>query len=161
MEQTLRPLAPEDAASAAALIRRAFQAQPVQTDPPSSALRETAGSIRAAIGLGGGACIDRAGALTGVVLWAERDGGLYFGRLAVHPGFRRCGIARQLVAAVEAEARRRGLQRVHLSTRLVLHDNRRLFASCGFRETELRAHDGYPTPTFVVMEKLLDGPGSD
>jgi hypothetical protein len=44
---------------------------------------------------------------------------------------------------------------VHLSARLTLLDNRRLFASCGYRETELRTHDGYAAPTSVVMEKFL------
>ncbi len=38
----LRALTAGDGEAAAALIRRAFAAQPVQTDPPSSALRETA-----------------------------------------------------------------------------------------------------------------------
>jgi hypothetical protein len=45
-----------------------------------------------------------------------------------------------------------------LSTRLALIDNRRLFASCGFREGEQHAHPGYAAPTFVDMEKLLTPP---
>ncbi len=40
----LRPLRPDDAAAAAALVRSAFAEQGVATDPPSSALRETADS---------------------------------------------------------------------------------------------------------------------
>jgi hypothetical protein len=60
-----------------------------------------------------------------------------------------------LVDAAAAEARRRGLPRLLLSTRLVLADNRRLFARCGFVETEQHAHPGYAHPTFVDMEKTL------
>jgi GNAT superfamily N-acetyltransferase len=71
----------------------------------------------------------------------------------VRPDWRGRGIARALVSA--AEARRRGLPRMHLSTRLVLVDNRRLFASCGFREGERHAHPGYAAPTFVDMEKVI------
>jgi GNAT superfamily N-acetyltransferase len=153
--QTLRSLAAEDAAAAADLIRRAFAAQPVPTDPPSSALRETTASIASAIQLGGGACVVVGGRLIGAVLWAEKEQGLYFGRLAVDPEWRGKGIAKRLVAAVEAEARRRSIFRVHLQTRLVLLDNRRLFASCGFRERELRTHEGYAAPTTMVMEKFL------
>ena len=151
----LRPLVADDAPAAAALIRRAFGVQSVPTDPPSSALRETADTIADAIRGGGGACMAGADGLIGVVIWAEQDGGLYFGRLAVDPAWCGKGVARTLIEAVEAEARRRKLSRVHLSTRLVLLDNRRLFAARGFRETELRTHPGYSAPTFVVMEKFL------
>jgi hypothetical protein len=52
------------------------------------------------------------------------------------------------------------LPRIHLSTRLVLLDNRRLFAACGFVETTCHAHPGYAEPTFVNMEKRLVPPPS-
>jgi GNAT superfamily N-acetyltransferase len=95
------------------------------------------------------------GRLVGVVLWSEKDGGFYFGRLAVRPDWRRRGVARALIVAAEGEARRRGLSRVHLSTRLVLADNRKLFASSGYVEGSLGTHDGYSAPTSVAMEKML------
>jgi GNAT superfamily N-acetyltransferase len=150
-----RPLRVEDAPEVAALIRLAFSRQSVRTDPPSAALCETDETIAAAITEGGGAGIDMAGRMVGVVLWAEKHGGLYFGRLAVRPDWRRRGVARSMIAAAEAEARRRGLSRVHLSTRLVLADNRKLFASCGYVEGSLGTHDGYSAPTSVSMEKNL------
>lgn len=153
----LRPLVPQDGPTGAALIRAAFSVQAVQTDPPSSALQENAETVAAQIATGGGAGAEAQGCLVGLVLWVEREGGLYFGRLAVLPAWRGRGIAWALIAAAEAEARRRGMPRVHLSTRLVLADNRRLFAACGFRETERRTHAGYDAPTSVVMEKFLRG----
>jgi len=159
-EYVLRALRAPDAAAAAALIREAFSKLSSVVDPPPSALRETEATVAAGIADGGGACADAAGLLVGVVLWAEKAGGLYIGRLSVSPRWRGRGIARALVAAAEAEARRRRLPRLHLSTRLALTDNRRLFASCGFRETERHAHPGYAVPTFVDMEKELgDGGG--
>jgi N-acetylglutamate synthase-like GNAT family acetyltransferase len=98
---------------------------------------------------------DREGKLAGSALWLEQDDGLYLARLAVAPGCRGRGIAKALVGAAETAARGMGLPRVHLSTRLVLIDNRRLFAACGFVETTRHAHPGYAEPTFVDMEKRL------
>ena len=98
---------------------------------------------------------EAAGGLAGSALWSEQDGGLYLARLAVAPAWRGRGIAKALVAAAEAAARRWRLPRIHLSTRLVLLDNRRLFAACGFVETTREAHPGYAEPTFVNMEKRL------
>ena len=151
-----RPLTPDDAEAAAGLVRRAFAAQQVVTDPPASALRETGANIAAILaGGGGGAVAEAAGVLAGVLVWEEKAGGLYVGRLSVDPGFRGAGIARRLVAAAEAEARLRGLPRMWLSTRLPLVGNRKLFAACGFVETAFHAHPGYDAPTYVDMEKVL------
>jgi hypothetical protein len=48
-----------------------------------------------------------------------------------------------------------GLPRIHLSTRLVLLDNRRLFAACGFVETTQERMPATLGDTFVNMEKRL------
>ena len=146
---------PDDAAAVAALIRTAFAAQSVVTDPLPSALRVTEADVAAHLRTGGGAVAEVAGGLAGSALWVEQDGGLYLARLAVAPAWRGRGIAKALVAAAEAAAHAMGLPRIHLSTRLVLLDNRRLFAACGFVETTREAHPGYAEPTFVNMEKTL------
>ncbi len=145
-----------DAAAAASLIRQAFAAQSRATDPPSSALGETTASVSAKLAEGGGAGAEADGALVGVVLWAEKDGALFIGRVSVPPAWRGQGIARALLAAGEAEARRRGFKRMTLRVRLALGENQRLFAGLGFAPTGQGAHPGYPEPTFLVMEKRLD-----
>ncbi len=153
-------MAAADAAAVAALIRAAFAAQSVKTDPLPSALRVTEGDVAAHRQTGAGVVAEVEAGLVGAALWVERDGGLYLSRLAVAPAWRGLGIAKALVAAAESAARSMGLPRVHLSSRLVLLDNRRLFAACGFIETTRETHPGDAEPTFVNMEKQLIAPGA-
>ena len=153
---TVRGLTLADCDIAAAVIRLAFSNQSVNTDPPPGAVLETAESVSEYLAnTGGGAAAVVGDDVVGLVLWEERDGGLYFGRLAVHPDFRSQGVARLLVDAVESEARIRGLQHLYAAVRLVLVDNRRLFASLGFLETETSAHPGYAEPTMVAIERRV------
>ena len=151
---TIRTAAAADAAVIAALVRRAFAAQPRPTDPPSSALKETAATIAAHLARGGGAVLERGG-VVGAVLWEVEDGALYISRVSVDPDSRRQGIARALVDEAEREARRRGLPRMTLGVRLELEENRQLFRSCGFEDFEFRRHEGYTEPTWVLMERRL------
>lgn len=155
----VRPLSERDAAEAAAVMRAAFAARPAPTDPPPSALRETAETVRVQIASGGGFGAEAEGRLAGVVLWGSIDGGLRLGGLAVLPGWRGRGVAGALVGAIEAEAKGRRLSRLQLGVRLALVGNRRLFAALGFRETALRSHPGHPEPTSVEMEKALNTAG--
>ena len=141
---------PEDAESFAALVRAAFSELAVEPRP--SALGVTGAAIAAHLATGGGVTTrpDQAG-----LLWAEKDGGLYVSRIAVHPALRGQGLATALLQAAQTEARRRSLPRVWLQTRLALAGNRRLFAGCGFVETARHAHPGFREPTFVEMEMLI------
>jgi predicted N-acetyltransferase YhbS len=152
--RTLRPLVADDAAEVAALIRTAFASIDPPLHPSPSALRETAESVSRAIATGGYALVE-SGTIIGAVLCEPRDGGLYFGRLAVAPTHRRQGIAQTLIAAVESQARAEGHPRVHAAVRLALKGNRTLFANCGYTETTLHAHEGFDHPTWVDLDKPL------
>jgi ribosomal protein S18 acetylase RimI-like enzyme len=145
-----------DGAVLADLVRLAFSTQSRPTTPPSGALKETAGSIAEHLRDGGGALFEEAGTIVGAVFWNEEGGGLYVGRLSVHPSYRRRGIAGALMAEAEHETRRLGLSHMRLGVRLALHDNRRFFASYGFVETTLHRHEGFSEPTWVMMERRLD-----
>lgn len=153
MRPILRTATPADADALAELIRFCFARQTVVTDPLPSALKESGDNIRAHFAEGGGGTMFEGPAAC--LLWKTEDGGFYVGRVAVHPDFRGQGLAKRMLAVAEAEARSRRLPRLHLSTRLVLLDNRKLFAACGFVETTQEAHPGYAHPTFVNMEKRL------
>lgn len=152
---SIRVAGAADAAIIADLIRRAFAAQPRATNPPSSALKETAATIAAHLARGGGAVLERAGIVVGAVLWEVEDESLYISRVSVDPVYRRQGIARALVEEAEREARRRGLLRMTLGVRLELEENHALFRSCGFEDYEFRRHEGYTEPTWVLMERRL------
>ena len=145
-----------DAESVAALVRHAFAAQSVVTDPPPSAVKLTAEDVATPLRRGGGGAVARIGPdLAGAALWEAKEGGLYVGRLGIAPAFRRRGIARALLAAAEDATLASGLPTLWLETRLVLTDNRALFRSAGFIETSRHAHPGYDHPTFVRMVKTL------
>src|SRR3954471_24223999 len=110
----IRIIEQEDAPWVAALIRAAFVTIGDQVDPPPSALRVTAESVREHLQTGGGAVHGRAGC----ILWSVRDGGLYVGRLAVRAEHRGQGIATALLAYAEEVARGMRLPRMHLEVRL-------------------------------------------
>ena len=151
----LRPLTTADADEAAELIRTAFAAQSRPTSPPSSALLETGQSIAARIAAGGGFGAFNGGALIGAALWSIDGDALHIARVSVAPGARGRRLARSLIAMCETEARRRGVRRMTLKTRLELPENERLFERCGFARREVEAHAGFEAPTTAVMEKVL------
>ncbi len=153
---SFRPLRAGDAAAVAALIQRAFSAQPLQVAPPASARGVTAATVAAHLARGGsGAIAGMNGRMVGSVLWETRADGLYVSRLAVDPEARRRGIGQALMGLAEQAGRCAGAARLSLGTRLALTGNRRLFAACGYIEVAQHAHPGYAEPTWVEMEKRL------
>ena len=152
----LRSLTLADADKAAEVIRIAFAAQSRPTSPPSSALLETGQSIAAKIAAGGGFAAFDGRALIAIALWSVDGDALHVARVSVAPRARGRGIARSLIAACEAEARRRGARRMTLTTRLELPENERLFERCGFARREVEAHPGFETPTTAMMQKVVE-----
>jgi ribosomal protein S18 acetylase RimI-like enzyme len=153
--RSIRAAQANDATEIAELVRLAFSAQPRPTNPPSSALKETATTIASHLVRGGGSVVVCGGAIVGVVLWNEEDGALYISRLSVHPERRRRGTARALMEEAEREARRLGFSRMTLGVRLELEENRRFFRSVGFVDASFRSHEGFSEPTWVLMERRL------
>ena len=152
----LRTATVSDAAAIAAVIAASFAQYRGKLVPESGAFRETAEGIAAELNKGAAAIVaERNGEMLGCVLVEEMEGDLYFGRLSVVPAARGQGLSKQLIAAVEAEARRRGLDGVRLGVRIVLTDNQRLFHALGYRETSREAHPGFDYPTSINMRKSL------
>ena len=151
----LRRLTPEDAEEAAAVIRKAFAAQDYRTDPPSSALKETARSLAAHLAVDGGFALQCDGGIVALVLTERRPDCLYVRRLCVLPEFRSTGAGVRLVHASEEEARRLGFSELEVHIRVSLAGNRAFFAKLGFVETGVGQHEGFDAVTFVIARKKV------
>jgi ribosomal protein S18 acetylase RimI-like enzyme len=152
----LRRAVVAEAARVLAVVHAGFAQYRGVLRPESSALAETADSVRRKMEAGGAIVAERpAGGMLGAVLFEPEGDALYLGRLAVLPEARGQGLAARLVGAVEAEARARGCAAVTLEVRLALEDNIRLFARLGYREVGREAHPGFTEPTSMTMRKSL------
>lgn len=153
---SVRPATLEDAGLLAKTIAAAFEQYRGKLVPESGAFGETADNIARQLKSGAGAIVaERNGQVLACVMTELQEGDLYFGRLAVLPQARGLGLARRLIDAVEADARRRGLPGVRLGVRVVLTDNQHLFNSLGYVETSREPHPGFDYPTSINMRKAL------
>lgn len=140
------------------LVHAAFADLPI--DPPSGVLRETVTDFRERLRRETALVAEaldapNAGALVGSVFCVEQDNALYVGRMAVRSDFRRRGVASALLDAAKAEALRRGIGRLTLSTRIALTDNVALFSRYGFAVVAATCHPGFSEPTSYDMELQL------
>lgn len=138
-----------------ALILAAFAYMETRIDPPSSALRLTAQSMKADTDKGALLLAERAGDLVGCVFAQTKADALYIGKLAVRPGLQGAGIGKMLVDAARKEARRRGLGILELQTRIELVENHATFARMGFVKTGEEAHEGFDRPTSITMRAKI------
>jgi GNAT superfamily N-acetyltransferase len=145
----------EDAPIVVSLIHRAFAQYDGILVPPSGAMSETAETVAAR--LADEKCLIALAGSTpvGCVFYKEEGNSIYFGRLAVLPERRGEGLARRLVAGVEAAASAAGAEAVTLGVRIALPGNVALFASLGYREIGREAHAGFSEPTSIAMEKRI------
>jgi ribosomal protein S18 acetylase RimI-like enzyme len=116
---------------------------------------ETPDDIKHKLTAGGGFVASDGLEIVGMVLYQPHTEYMYLGRLAVLPDYRGRHIARNLIAAVEQEARKQNLYCVQLGVRLVLRDNQALFQRLGYTIKSYHAHEGYNDYTYATMEKRL------
>lgn len=158
---SIRLATPADA-SEIHLLTQAAYTEYQATPAPSGALAETAREVREAMyaGAWSAAIVEREGDVetaAGAVRFKVDARGLYFFRLAVHPDFRRQGVAQATVTWLEAEARRRHLHRVWCQVRLIVPQNVALYTKNGFAviEEHIVMRNGVEVPT-ATMEKRLE-----
>ena len=129
------------------LIRTAFAEMEGVIDPPSSMHAMTEADILRLASEG--EVWAMGDPLAACIILTPQDGGLYAGRLAVHPDHRRQGQARTLLRLAEARARALHKRRVTLGCRVELTHNHALFRAEGYVETHTKSHEGYDRPTSV------------
>jgi len=151
----IRPARADEADAIVALIHRAFGQYRGKLRPESSALLESADSIRAAMETGTILVAVRGDRILGCVSVQRKVDVAHAGRLAVEPMERGMGIGRALMARAEALARQMGAGRLHVDVRLKLRDNLAFFRALGFAEGARRRHPGFASPTYVELEKTL------
>jgi len=146
---------PDDAqlADIFALVHRCFAYMDGRIDPPSSLHRMTVADI--ARQCREGEVWSLGAPLVACVLLTPRPDCLYLGKLAVDPGWRGRGLARQLVSLATDRARALGLPRLELETRIELVENHAAFRRLGFVKTATSTHPGFDRPTSVIMQKPL------
>ena len=138
-----------------ALILRAFAFMEGRIDPPSSALRLTPEQLQSDAQSGTLYLARQDGVLVGCLLCRPRGQALYLSKFAVDPDRQGEGIGRALLAAAEAEARRRDTPVLELQTRIELGENHAAFAALGFQRVGETAHPGFDRPTSLVLQKRL------
>ncbi len=138
-----------------ALILEAFAYMDTRINPPSSALRLTAQSMKSDADKGALLLAERGEELVGCVFARPKGDALYIGKLAVRPGLQGSGTGKKLVDAARAEARRRSIGVLELETRIELVENHATFARMGFVKTGESAHEGFDRPTSITMRATL------
>ncbi len=144
-----------DAATITQILHTAFEEYRGVLDPPSGAHAETVEHVRERMTVAHVGLARYGGVPAGCVFYEPKEGGIYFGRLAVLPEYRQHGIGRALVDYVESQARAMGMTRVRLGVRLALPQLRAYYEHLGYHLYELGTHPGYPEPTYATLEKQL------
>lgn len=153
----IRQATERDLTTLVGLLHRAFQEYDGVLDPPSGTHKESVESVRAKMEAGGWALAEREGEAMGCVWYEARGDHIYIGRLSVPPEFRGQGIANALMDYVEAEARALRILRLQLGVRTALPAMQATYERRGYRFLRYETHDGYDTPTYVTLEKILGG----
>lgn len=148
----------EDWRAIHALLKAAFAFMDDRIDPPSSLHAMTPEDLQAAAARGPAFIAVMDGAPVGCAFGAVRGDALYIGKVAVDGRRRGAGVARALTDLARWDARRRGLARLELETRIELVENHAAFARLGFAKIAETAHPGYDRPTSITMSAPVGTP---
>ena len=137
------------------IIRSSFAYMDGRIDPPSSAHRLTAASLKGkALAETVFLAMER-DEILGCIFCRPEATCLYVAKLAVLPKSQGSGAGRALLSAAEREARQLGLPALRLETRVELVENHARFRARGFEKTAENRHPGYCRTTSIEMTKRL------
>jgi predicted N-acetyltransferase YhbS len=151
----VRSVTQVDAPLILGIVQQSFEEYQGILDPPSGAHRETVDTVRGKIAEGGAFLALIGDEPAGCVVYEPEENALYLGRLAVLPAYRKHGVGRTLVKAVENRARELHQPKVTLGVRVQLPRNRAFFESLGYQVVHYNSHEGHSEPTFMTLEKPL------
>lgn len=158
-EVEIRLATPEEAPLVHSVMLEAFAEYRNLPAPPgalSERLEDVEGLLREGVEQAALCFVD--GVAVGSVRFLRSQGGLYFKRLAVRPGFQGRGLARAIVGWLEEHARRNGEGVVWCNVRAEMPRNVRLYASLGYEAYDERVvarADGTRVPV-VSMRKVVN-----
>jgi GNAT superfamily N-acetyltransferase len=96
--------------------------------------------------------VERDRRILGALVLVDTNEGLLIDNVAVDPSSQGTGVGRLLLEFAEAEARRRGLLSIYLSTNEKMTENQALYSRIGYVAFDHRVVNGYPR---VFMRKQL------
>jgi ribosomal protein S18 acetylase RimI-like enzyme len=154
-EPRLERATPSDAAQVWAIQRAAFEEYLGMQNPPPSVWRAEIRDVEGWLRDGGGVLAWLGDVLVGSVVWSYREQVFYVQHVAVHPAYRRRGLATHMMAWIESEAQRSGFAQLALRIRSAQKGNQALYESLGFVVTDTAPHPLGGSETLTRMEKRL------
>ena len=151
----IREAGEADAPGVAAVVRASFLEYRDSLDPPTQAWSESAESVGIRLASSTGFLAEISGVTVGAVFARAASGTFYFERLAVHPSYRRQGVAAALIRNVEQRASDLRLSKVTLRARLAQPANIMLFESLGYRIYARGDHPETGESTYALLEKSI------
>jgi ribosomal protein S18 acetylase RimI-like enzyme len=154
MSIRLRLATSEDAPLMHAVMQRAFAEYLGVLSVPSSAHAETVDDVRRALAAGGGVLAWFEATCVGSARFAIEPDGLYVGRVAVVPEFRRRGVASLLMRFIEGHAPALGRDAIRLKARAALPSNVELYRSLGYEVLVDRPHPRGDDRELLMVKRL-------
>ena len=108
---------PADAGRVWELQRAAFEEYVGVQQPPPGILRASVTDVEQSLRDGGGLLAWLGDAPVGSIVWSYRGPVFYVQHVAVHPAYRRRGLASRMMVWLEAEARNEGYRQLGLRIR--------------------------------------------
>jgi ribosomal protein S18 acetylase RimI-like enzyme len=149
---SLRPAVGQDAATAASLVRAAYQHYVARIGRRPAPMEADYGELART---GRMWMAEDGGEVVGLVVLEDADDHLLLDNVAVSPTAQGRGVGGRLLAFAEEEAMRRGFDRVCLYTNAAMTENLEYYVRKGFTETHRARQAGYER---VFFEKRLGHP---
>ena len=137
------------------IIKTAFAEQRGIVTPPSSAESKTIEIVKHELRTANALVFESDGEIIACVFYQPKGESIYVDRLAVLPEFRRRGVGRSLMEEVEKRAVELGAPKLSISVRIELVKQQNYYRRQGFEIVSKACHEGFSTPTYVIMVKRL------